>query len=538
MMKKTLFAHDTHKKQLQGVKNVYDAVKVTLGPSGSNVTIAKKNQTPIITKDGVSIVKEIEMQDHACNMGVNLVKEVASNTATVAGDGTTTSAVLTYGILSAGARYRAAGVSALKIKKGIDLAASKVIEYIESVKHECNTPSSIRQIATISANNNEEIGNMIAEAIEKVGNDGSIAVADGNSFYDQLEVVEGMQLDNGYLSPHFIKPNADSNCEEFNEAHILITDKNITSLREIIPILEHVSTIGKPLLIVAENVDKEALSGLILNNMRGSIKVIAVKAPGFGDMRREILEDLAVLTGATVISDATNKTFESEKNTCLGKATKIKITKDNTTIIGGAGHRASIDTKVQILKKTLDTSTSTFDAKKIEERIAKLSKGVALIKVGGDNEVAMKERKDRIEDALSATQAAIQEGYVAGGGVALFNAKKKLLDLAISDKEIQAGIDVMKEALELPIRIIVSNAGGAADVVLNKLRKSDDHNFGYDALKHQYCDMIVDGVIDPVKVTKSAIRNASSIAGLMLNTNASIVEYDNHKDTTENDLGI
>jgi chaperonin GroEL len=524
MSKKLSFGDKARALQLQGVNIIADAVKVTLGPKGRNVVIEKQYGDPIMTKDGVTVAKEIELSCRFENVGAQMIKQVASKTADIAGDGTTTAAVLAQAILTIGMRGVAAGMSPVQMKKGIDLATEKVLQEIKNQAIPCNLLSSIKQVATISANNDEEIGHIICEAVSKVGVKGTISVSDGQGFSNELEIVEGMQFDNGYLSPHFIT-NSENTSIELENAYILATDKKITTIRDLVPVLEAVSKSGSPILIIADTVEGEALSTLIINNLRGNLKAVAVKAPGFGDRRKEMLEDIAILTGATMISEDLGMKLNKVTIEHLGKAGKIKVRKDTTTIIRGQGIKEAIHERVSLIEKQLEETSSQFDKDKLKERLSKLSDGVALIKVGAVTEMEMKEKKDRVEDALNATKAAIEEGVVPGGGISLIKTQSILDHLSTENADQAFGVSVIKAALEAPLAQIVRNAGGRPDVVISKVQaEMSDKQYGYNAANDTYGNMMEMGLIDPAKVTRCALQNAASIASLMLTTEVIIVQ--------------
>jgi len=522
-MAKELFFDTSARDQLKkGVDALADAVKVTLGPKGRNVIIDKKFGAPTITKDGVSVAKEIELAEPIENMGAQLVKEVASKTADNAGDGTTTATVLAQSIFGVGIKNVAAGANPMDLKRGIDKAVSAVVKQLgENSKH-ISTSKEIAQVATVSANNDDEIGNMISDAMEKVGKDGVITVEEAKGTETEVKTVEGMQFDRGYLSPYFVT-NTEKMEAELEQPYILIYDKKISSMKELLPVLEPVAQTGKPLVIIAEDVDGEALATLVVNKIRGALKVAAVKAPGFGDRRKAMLEDIAILTGGTVISEERGFKLENATIDMLGRAEKINIDKDNTTVVNGAGDANAIKGRVSEIKSQIEKTTSDYDREKLQERLAKLSGGVAILYIGAATEVEMKEKKDRVDDALHATRAAVQEGVVVGGGVALIRASEALNDLKGSNEDQDTGINIVRQAIESPLRTIVLNAGGEPSVVINKIRENKG-NYGYNARTDQYEDLFKAGVIDPTKVTRLALENAASIAALLLTTECVVAD--------------
>ena len=518
------FGESGRNKLVEGVNILANAVKVTLGPKGRNVVIEKAYGGPVVTKDGVSVAKEIELEDRLQNMGAQMVKQVASKTADKAGDGTTTATVLAQAIVREGIKSVAAGMNPMDLKRGIDKAVIAVVEQLDKISKKCDTKKEIAQVASISANSDESIGKIIADAMEKVGKDGVITVEDGKGLEDNLEVVEGMQFDRGYLSPYFINV-PDKQAVVLEDPYILLTDKKISNIRELLPVLEAVAKTGKPLLIIAEDVEGEALATLVLNVMRGILKVAAVKAPGFGDRRKAMLEDIAVLTGGTVITEDVGLTIEKTTGEQLGQASRVEIDKEDTIIINGKGDKAVIEARVAAIQTQIEISTSDYDKEKLQERVAKLAGGVAVIEVGAATEVEMKEKKDRIDDALHATRAAVEEGIVPGGGVALIRAREAVKGLKGANHDQSVGIDIVLKAIEAPLRSIVENAGGKPDVVVNRvLDPTAGTNFGYNAALDTYGDLLVQGVIDPTKVTKTALVNAASIAGLLLTTDCAINE--------------
>ncbi|MCT8577674.1 chaperonin GroEL [Glaesserella parasuis] len=517
------FGNDARVKMLKGVNVLADAVKVTLGPKGRNVVLDKAFGAPTITKDGVSVAREIELEDKFENMGAQMVKEVASKANDAAGDGTTTATVLAQAIVNEGLKAVAAGMNPMDLKRGIDKAVAAVVEELKSLSKPCETSKEIEQVGTISANSDSTVGKLIAQAMEKVGKEGVITVEDGTGLEDALDVVEGMQFDRGYLSPYFInKPEAGT--VELENPYILLVDKKISNIREILPVLEAVAKAGKPLLIMAEDIEGEALATLVVNTMRGIVKVAAVKAPGFGDGRKAMLQDIAILTAGTVISEEIGMELEKATIEELGQAKRVVISKDNTTIIDGVGDEAQIKGRVAQIRQQIEDSTSDYDKEKLQERVAKLAGGVAVIKVGAATEVEMKEKKDRVDDALHATRAAVEEGIVAGGGVALVRAASKVADVVKGDNEEQnVGIRLALRAMEAPLRQIVTNAGEEASVVVRNV-KDGNGNYGYNAATEQYGDMLEMGILDPTKVTRSALQFAASIAGLMITTECMVTD--------------
>ncbi|HTZ19199.1 MAG TPA: chaperonin GroEL [Dissulfurispiraceae bacterium] len=520
--KQLLFGDVARQHILKGITQLSDAVKATLGPRGRNVIIDKKFGAPTITKDGVTVAKEIELKDPYENMGAQLLREVASKTSDVAGDGTTTATVLAYAIYKDGMKYVTAGANSIDIKRGIDKAVELVIADLKTMSKTVAEKKEIAQVGTISANNDPSIGELIAEAMDKVGKDGVITVEEAKSMATALEVVEGMQFDRGYVSPYLITDADRMECI-LDDAFVLIHDKKISSMKDLLPILEQTAKMGKPLLIVAEDVEGEALATLVVNKLRGTIQVCAVKAPGFGDRRKAMLEDIAVLTGGQVITEDLGLKLENVKLPDLGKARKITIDKENTTIVEGAGDPANIQGRVKQIKAQVEETTSDYDREKLQERLAKLVGGVAVINVGAATEAEMKEKKARVEDALHATRAAVEEGIVPGGGVALIRCIKSL-DKTKLDHDQQIGVNIIKKSLEEPIRQIVANAGLESSIICEKVKASKDSNFGYDAYKEEFTDMIKAGIIDPTKVTRTALQNAASVAGLMLTTEVMISE--------------
>ncbi len=526
--KEVKFSDDARQKMMKGVNVLANAVKVTLGPKGRNAVLEKSFGAPTITKDGVSVAKEIELADKFENMGAQMVKEVASHTSDEAGDGTTTATVLAQAILREGLKAVAAGMNPMDLKRGVDKGSIAIVEQLRELSKPCEDDKAIAQVGTISANADESIGNIIADAMGKVGKEGVITVEEGSALENELDVVEGMQFDRGYLSPYFIN-NAESQSAELEDPFILLHDKKVSNIRELLPLLEGVAKSGKPLLIVAEDVEGEALATLVVNTIRGIVKVAAVKAPGFGDRRKAMLQDIAVLTGGTVISEEVGLSLEKAGLDDLGRAKKIQVTKENTTIIDGAGKPDEIKGRVEQIRKQIEDATSDYDREKLQERVAKLSGGVAVIKVGAATEIEMKEKKARVEDALHATRAAVEEGVVPGGGVALLRALEGLKDLKGANHDQDMGISILRRAAEEPLRQIVANAGEDAAVVLNKVREGKD-TFGYNAATGEYGDMLAMGILDPTKVTRLALQNATSVAGLLLTTEAMVAELPRDED--------
>ena len=517
------FNTDARNRMLKGVNTLADAVKVTLGPKGRNVVLDKSFGAPRITKDGVSVAKEIELEDKFENMGAQMVKEVASRTNDEAGDGTTTATVLAQAIVKEGMKAVAAGMNPMDLKRGIDLATSTVVEAIKAAARPVSDSAEVAQVGTISANGEAEIGRQIAEAMQKVGNEGVITVEENKGLETETDVVEGMQFDRGYLSPYFVT-NADKMIAELEDCLILLHEKKLSSLQPMVPLLEQVIQSQKPLLIIAEDVEGEALATLVVNKLRGGLKIAAVKAPGFGDRRKAMLQDIAILSGGQVISEDLGMKLENVGMDMLGRAKKVSITKDATTIVDGAGEKAEIEARVSQIRQQIEDTTSDYDREKLQERVAKLAGGVAVIRVGGSTEVEVKERKDRVDDALNATRAAVQEGIVVGGGVALVQAAKKLAGLEGVNGDQNAGIAIVRRALEAPLRQIAENAGVDGSVVAGKVRESTDAKFGYNAQTDEYGDMFKFGVIDPAKVVRTALEDASSIAGLLITTEAMVAD--------------
>ena len=516
------FGDDARSRMVNGVNVLANAVKVTLGPKGRNVVLDKSFGAPTVTKDGVSVAKEIELEDKFENMGAQMVKEVSSQTSDVAGDGTTTATVLAQAIVREGMKAVAAGMNPMDLKRGIDKAVIEAVGHLETISTPCSDTKAIAQVGTISANSDSSVGNIIAEAMEKVGKEGVITVEEGSSFDNQLDVVEGMQFDRGYLSPYFVNEQSTMSVE-LEEPMILLFDKKISNIRELLPILEAVAKSGKPLLIVAEDIEGEALATLVVNSMRGIVKVCAVKAPGFGDRRKAMLQDIAILTGGQVISEEVGLSLEKVTLEDLGSAKKVSITKENTTIIDGAGSAEDIQGRITQIKAQMEESTSDYDTEKMQERLAKIAGGVAVIKVGAATEIEMKEKKARVEDALHSTRAAVEEGVVAGGGVALLRACASIAKLKGDNHDQDVGVNIARRAMEEPMRQIVSNAGDEASVVVNTVKASKG-NHGYNAASGEYGDMIEMGILDPTKVTRFALQNAASVAGLLITTEAMIAE--------------
>ena len=520
--KEVKFGNSARQKMLTGINVLADAVKVTLGPKGRNVVLDKSFGAPTVTKDGVSVAKEIELDDNFENMGAQMVKEVASQTSDVAGDGTTTATVLAQAIFREGLKSVAAGFNPMDLKRGIDKATGVIIENLQSLSVPCSDDTSIAQVGTISANSDTDVGEVIAEAMQKVGKEGVITVEEASGLENELDVVEGMQFDRGYLSPYFIN-QADSQSVELDNPYILLFDKKISNIRDLLPLLEAVAKSGNPLLVIAEDIEGEALATLVVNNIRGIVKVAGVKAPGFGDRRKAMLQDIAVLTGGQVISEEVGLSLEKTTLEDLGSAKKVQITKENSTIIDGAGTANDIKARISQINAEIEDSTSDYDREKLQERLAKLSGGVAVIKVGAATEIEMKEKKARVEDALNATKAAVLEGIVPGGGVALVRAKESLDNLEGDNDDQNVGINILRRALEEPLRQIVSNAGSDSSVILNEVANGEG-NYGYNAATNDYGDMIEMGIVDPTKVTRYALQNAASVTGLLLTTEAMVTE--------------
>ena len=517
------FSADGRERMLRGVDILANAVKVTLGPKGRNVILDKSFGAPRITKDGVTVAKEIELQDKFENMGAQMVREVASKTNDVAGDGTTTATVLAQAIVKEGAKYVASGMNPMDLKRGVDLAVNEVVKDLRSRSKKIASSEEIAQVGTISANGDRSIGQMIAEAMKKVGNEGVITVEEARSLETELEVVEGMQFDRGYLSPYFVT-NPDKMVAELEDPYILIHEKKLSSLQGMLPVLESVVQSGRPLLIIAEDVEGEALATLVVNKLRGGLKVAAVKAPGFGDRRKAMLEDLAIVTGGQVVSEDIGIKLENVKLDMLGTAKRVRISKDETTIIDGAGAKEAIQARVAQIKGQIEETTSDYDREKLQERLAKLAGGVAVIRVGGATEVEVKEKKDRVDDALNATRAAVEEGIVPGGGVALLRAKAAAETLQSDNSEIRAGIRIVLRALEAPLRQIAENSGVEGSIVVGKVLEGNGYSFGFDAQTEEYKDLVKSGIIDPTKVVRTALQDAASVAGLLITTEAMVAE--------------
>ena len=518
------FSTDARDKMLRGVDVLANAVKVTLGPKGRNVILDKSYGAPRITKDGVTVAKEIELEDKFENMGAQLVREVASKTNDIAGDGTTTATVLAHSIIKEGGKAVAAGMNPMDLKRGIDLAVTKAISDLERRSNRIETSKEIAQVGSIAANGEAEIGQMIANAMKKVGNEGVITVEEAKTAETELEVVEGMQFDRGYLSPYFVT-NADKMTTELEDPYILLHEKKLSNLQAMLPLLEAVVQAGKPLLILAEDVEGEALATLVVNKLRGGLKVAAVKAPGFGDRRKAMLEDIAVLTGGQVISEDIGIKLESVTLAMLGRAKRVSISKENSTVINGAGKKKDIEARISQIKVQIEETSSDYDKEKLQERLAKLAGGVAVIRVGGSTEIEVKEKKDRVDDALNATRAAVEEGIVPGGGVALLRAKKAVGKLKSDDADVQAGINIVLKALEAPIRQIVENAGVEGSIVVAKVLESKSETYGFDAQEETYKDLIAAGIIDPTKVVRTALQDAASVAGLLVTTEAMVADH-------------
>ena len=520
--KEVKFGDSARARMVEGINVLADAVKVTLGPKGRNVVLERSFGAPTVTKDGVSVAKEIELKDKFANMGAQMVKEVASKTSDLAGDGTTTATVLAQAIVREGMKYVAAGMNPMDLKRGIDKAVAATIEELKKISKPCATTKEIAQVGSISANSDADIGTIIANAMEKVGKEGVITVEDGKSLNNELDVVEGMQFDRGYLSPYFIN-NPDKQIAVMDNPFVLLFDKKISNIRDLLPVLEQVAKAGRPLLIIAEDVEGEALATLVVNNIRGILKTVAVKAPGFGDRRKAMLEDIAILTGGQVISEEVGLTLEKATLDDLGQAKRIEVGKENTTIIDGAGSEDAIKARVAQVRAQIEAATSDYDREKLQERVAKLAGGVAVIKVGAATEVEMKEKKARVEDALHATRAAVEEGIVPGGGVSLLRARANLGTLKGDNHDQDAGIKIVLRSLEQPLREIVANAGDEPSVVVNKVVEGKG-NFGFNAATGEYGDMVEMGVLDPTKVERTALQNAASVAGLMLTTDCMVAE--------------
>ena len=520
--KEVKFGNNARQKMMAGINVLADAVRITLGPKGRNVVLDKSFGAPTVTKDGVSVAKEIELEDNFENMGAQMVKEVASHTSDVAGDGTTTATVLAQAIFREGLKAVSAGFNPMDLKRGIDKATRAVVEKLESISEPCTDNKAIAQVGTISANSDFSVGEIIAEAMGKVGKEGVITVEEGSGLDNELEIVEGMQFDRGYLSPYFIN-QAESQSVELEDPYILLFDKKIANIRDLLPLLEGVAKSGRPLLVIAEDIEGEALATLVVNNIRGIVKVAGVKAPGFGDRRKAMLQDIAILTGGQVIAEEVGLSLEKATLEDLGNAKKVQITKDNTTLIDGAGTGSDIKSRIDQINREVEDSTSDYDKEKLQERVAKLSGGVAVVKVGAATEIEMKEKKARVEDALHATRAAVEEGVVAGGGVAFIRARVSLEGLEGDNDDQNVGINILKKALEEPLRQIVRNAGNDASVVLNQVANGEG-NYGYNAATNEYGDLVKMGIIDPTKVTRFALQNAASVTGLLLTTEAMVAE--------------
>jgi chaperonin GroEL len=517
------FSQDARDRLLRGVDILAEAVKVTLGPKGRNVVLDKSYGAPRVTKDGVTVAKEIELEDKFENMGAQMLKEVASKTSDVAGDGTTTATVLAQAIVKEGAKSVAAGANPMDLKRGVDLAVQAVVDQLKSKSRKVTNNDEIAQVGTVSANGDTEVGKMIAQAMEKVGKEGVITVEEAKSLETELDVVEGMQFDRGYISPYFIT-NADKMVAELEDAYILINEKKLSSLQPMLPLLEAIVQAGKPLLIIAEDIEGEALATLVVNKLRGGLKVAAVKAPGFGDRRKAMLEDIATVTSGSLISDDLGIKLENVTLNMLGRAKRVLIDKDNTTIIDGAGKKKDIEVRIAQIKAQIEETTSDYDKEKLQERLAKLAGGVAIIKVGGATEVEVKERKDRVDDALHATRAAVEEGIVPGGGVALLRAAKRLGKIETENEDQKTGVNIVRKALSWPARLIAINAGADGSIVVGKILENSEYGFGYNAQSDEYGDLMSQGVIDPTKVVRSALQGAASIAGLLITTEAMVAE--------------
>jgi chaperonin GroEL len=526
--KEVRFSGDARERMLRGVETLANAVKVTLGPKGRNVVIEKSFGAPRITKDGVTVAKEIELEDKFENMGAQMVREVAQKTNDEAGDGTTTATVLAAAIVKEGAKAVAAGMNPMDLKRGIDLAVEAVIADVKKRSKKVGSSSEIEQVGTISSNGDNNVGKMIAQAMQKVGNEGVITVEEAKALETDVEIVEGMQFDRGYLSPYFIT-NAEKMLAELEDAYVLLHEKKLPGLQQLLPVLEAVVQSGKPLLIIAEDVEGEALATLVVNKLRGGLKVAAVKAPGFGDRRKAMLEDIAILTGGQLIAEDLGIKLESVTVNMLGRAKKVVIEKEKTTIIDGAGKKKDIEARVNQIKAQIEETTSDYDREKLQERLAKLAGGVAVIRVGGATEIEVKERKDRVEDALNATRAAVEEGIVPGGGVALLRAKKAIGKLSNDNADVQAGINIVLKAIETPVRQIAENSGLEGSIVVNKVLENKSETFGFDAQTENYVDMIEKGIVDPAKVVRAALQDAASVAGLLVTTEAMVAEKPKEK---------
>ncbi len=522
------FSGDARERMLRGVETLANAVKVTLGPKGRNVVIEKSFGAPRITKDGVTVAKEIELDDKFENMGAQMVREVAQKTNDLAGDGTTTATVLAHAIVKEGTRAVAAGMNPMDLKRGIDLAVKAVVDEIKARAKRVGSSSEVAQVGTISSNGDASVGKMIAEAMQKVGNEGVITVEEAKSLTTEVEIVEGMQFDRGYISPYFIT-NAEKMVAELEDAYVLLHEKKLSQLQAMLPLLEAVVQSGKPLLIIAEDIEGEALATLVVNRLRGGLKVAAVKAPGFGDRRKAMLEDIAVLTGGQLIAEDLGIKLENVTPAMLGRAKKVVIEKEKTTIVDGAGKKKDIEARVNQIKAQIEETTSDYDREKLQERLAKLAGGVAVIRVGGATEVEVKEKKDRVEDALNATRAAVEEGIVAGGGVALLRAKKAIGKLRSDNADVQAGINIVLKAVEAPVRQIAENSGYEGSIVVNKILENKSETFGFDAQTEDYVDMFDEGIVDPAKVVRAALQDAASVAGLLVTTEAMVAELPKEK---------
>ena len=523
------FHESARHKMLAGVNILADAVKVTLGPKGRNVILERSYGAPTVTKDGVSVAKEIELKDKFENMGAQMVKEVASKTSDVAGDGTTTATVLAQSIVKEGMKFVAAGMNPMDLKRGIDKAVIAVVEELKKISKPCTTSKEIAQVGAISANADPDIGKLISDAMEKVGKEGVITVEDGKGLQNELELVEGMQFDRGYLSPYFIN-NAEKLISVLENVYVLLSDKKISNVRDLLPLLEQVAKASRPLLIIAEDVESEALATLVVNNLRGILKTCAVKAPGFGDRRKAMLEDIAILTGGQVIAEEVGLTLEKTTLKDLGQAKRVEIAKEETTLIDGAGDAKAIEARVKSIRTQIEEATSDYDKEKLQERVAKLAGGVAIVKVGAATEIEMKEKKARVEDALHATRAAVEEGIVAGGGVAYIRARNALDKIKGDNPDQEAGIKIVRRALEEPLRAIVANAGAEPSVVMNRVAEGKG-NFGFNAQTEQFGDLVEMGVVDPTKVSRTALENAASVAGLLLTTDAAVAELVEEKES-------
>jgi chaperonin GroEL len=522
------FSGDARERMLRGVETLANAVKVTLGPKGRNIVMEKSFGAPRITKDGVTVAKEIELEDKFENMGAQMVREVAQKTNDSAGDGTTTATVLAHAIVKEGAKAVAAGMNPMDLKRGIDLAVKAVVDEIKGRAKRVGSSSEVAQVGTISSNGDSTVGKMIAEAMQKVGNEGVITVEEAKALETEVEIVEGMQFDRGYVSPYFIT-NAEKMLAELEDAYVLLHEKKLSQLQAMLPLLEAVVQSGKPLLIVAEDIEGEALATLVVNKLRGGLKVAAVKAPGFGDRRKAMLEDIAILTGGQLIAEDLGIKLESVTPAMLGRAKKVVIEKEKTTIVDGAGKKKDIEARVNQIKAQIEETTSDYDREKLQERLAKLAGGVAVIRVGGATEVEVKEKKDRVEDALNATRAAVEEGIVAGGGVALLRAKKAIGKLRSGNADVQAGINIVLKAVEAPVRQIAENSGHEGSIVVNKILESKSETFGFDAQSEDYVDMFDKGIVDPAKVVRAALQDAASVAGLLVTTEAMVAELPKEK---------